>query len=402
MVRRLTLDKIRFPIISSGRISLLTILVSLLFLIPAIAEVTPSEQSGDNKTKVVRQVAQKWIEVGAEQYKRGYFKAAKQSFLRAQDYQEYLTADEREKLNLLLEKTHKGILEREYILETIRTADNLVKQGEPNEAKAKLEEIKDSEFLTDGERELITKGLNKLGEQLDERNKENTELYNRSVELYKAGELEKAREGFVKLTAGNLITAPPGETAEDYLLKIDNTLAQKAQPAAAAEAQPEDELGATIAAITKELVNGRKTEPNEPNAVAEQQIVQEPNQQQAVPEPNELEVAAAQAEAIEPAPEETYIEITNRKRSIRQSHTKAVVNDATAKVQNYISKYEFDKAKAEVERAERIVNEYQLDLGEELFKQRSEELKQLAETIAQQQDIRAQELQEQKRLLVSQ
>jgi type II secretory pathway component GspD/PulD (secretin) len=383
------LDKVRFLIESSGRKPLLVILVSLLLLTTsALSDVAPSQPSEANKAKVVRQVAQRWIEVGAEQYKRGYFKAAKQSFLRAQDYQEYLTADEREKLTALLEKTHKGIVEREYILETIRTADGLVKQSELSKAKAKLEEVKDSEFLTEAERELITKGLNKLGDQSDEKKKEITELYNRSVEFYNAGQLEKAREGFVKVaTRSDLVAAPPGETAEDYLLKIDNVLAQKAEPSKPTEAKPEDELGATIAAITKELLGGEA----EPNEVAEQQVGQEPNELvvAAVPEGEATEAAASK---------DTYIEVINRKRSIRQSHTRAVVNDAVAKVQNYISQDEFDKAKEEVERAERIVNEYQLDLGDELFRQHSGELKQLAEKIVQEQDKRVQQLQEQKRL----
>ncbi len=391
------MDKIRFLIESSGRKPLLVILVSLLLLTTsALSDVAPSQPSEADKEKIVRQVAQKWIQVGAEQYKRGYFKAAKQSFLLAQDYQKYLTADEREKLTALLEKTHKGILAREYILEAIRTADGLIKQGELIKAKAKLEEIKDSEFLTKAEQELITKGLNKLGNQSDEQKKEIAELYNRSVEFYKAGELEKAREGFVKVAASDLVAAPPGETAEDYLLKIDNVLAQKAEPSKPTEAKPEDELGATIASITKELVDGRA----EPNEVTEQQVVQEPNERQVGKEPNGLVVAAVPEEEVpEPvASKDTYIEVINRKRNIRQSHTRAVVNDAVAKVQNYISQDEFDKAKEEVERAERIVNEYQPDLGDELFRQHSGELKQLAEKIVQEQDKRVQQLQEQKRL----
>jgi type II secretory pathway component GspD/PulD (secretin) len=383
------LDKIRFLIESSGRRPLLVILVSLLLLTTsALSDVAPSQPSEADKEKIVRQVAQRWIQVGAEQYKRGYFKAAKQSFLLAQDYQKYLTADEREKLTALLEKTHKGILERERILETIRTADGLVKQGELIKAKARLEEIKDSEFLTKAEQELITKGLDKLGNQSGEQKKEITELYNRSVEFYNAGQLEKAREGFVKVAASNLVAAPPGETAEDYMVKIDGILAKRAKPSAPTEAQPEDELGATIASITKELVNGKKAEPNE---VAERQVGQEPKG---------LVVAAVpRGEATEAvASKNTYIEVINRKRNIRQSHTRAVVNDAVAKVQNYISQDEFDKAKQEVERAERIVNEYQPDLGDELFRQQSGELKQLAEKIVQEQDKRVQQLQEQKRL----
>ncbi|MGA1980721.1 MAG: hypothetical protein ABSG99_09225 [Sedimentisphaerales bacterium] len=400
------MDKIRFLIESFSRRPLLVILVSLLFLTTALAEVSPSQPGEADKEKIVRQVAQKWIEVGAEQYKRGYFKAAKQSFLRAQDYQEYLTAAEREQLTALLENTHKGILEREYILEAIRTADELVKQGELIKAKASLEGIKDSEFLTEAERELITQGLKKLDNQLDGQKKEITDLYSRSVEFYKAGEFEKAREGFVKVAASKLVAAPPGETAEDYLLKIDNVLAQKAGPSAPTEAQPEDALGTTIAAIARELLGG-KAEPNRATAglaptseVAEQPVVQEPNEQQVIQEPNVPVVAAVpEAEAPEPtAEQDSYIKSQVIKRNIRRSHTRAVVNDAVAKVQDYISKDEFDKAKEEVERAERIVNEYQMDLGDDLFRQHSGELKQLAEKIVQEQDKRGQQLQEQKRL----
>lgn len=420
------MDKIRLLIKSSGRKPLLVILVSLFLLSTStLLGADPSQSSEADKEKIVRQVAQRWVQVGAEQYKRGYFKAAKQSFLRAQDYQEYLTVDEREKLNALIEKTHEGILAREYILEAIRMADGFVKQGKSSEAKAKLDEIKDNEFLTDAERELIAKGLKKLNDQLAAKKEAAAEIYNQSVELYKAGELEKAREGFIKIiTANDLIEAPAGETAEDYLLKIDNVLAQRAEPAEAAEAQPEDELGATIASITKELVNGKKAEPEEvaePQEVQEpvaqqeaqepveeqeaqepvaQQEAQEPVAQEVVPEPSEPEVAAApEREVPEPvASGNSYLELINRRRSIRQSHTSAVVNDAVAKVQDYISQDEFNKAKEEVEKAERIVNEYKPDLGEELFKQYSGELKQLAETIAQEQDRRAQELEEQKRL----
>lgn len=381
------MDKIRFLTESSGRKPLLVILVSLLLLTTALSEVASSQPSEADKEKIVRQVVQRWIQIGAEQYKRGYFKAAKQSFLRAQDYQEYLTADEREKLTAILEKTHTGILEREHIFETIRTADELVKQGELIKAKTHLEEIKDSGFLTKVEQELITKGLKKLDNQLDEQKKEITELYNRSVEFYNAGQLEKAREGFVKVaTKSDLVAAPPAETAEDYLVKIDDILAQRAEPSAPTEAKPEDTLGTAIEAIARELLGGEA----EPNEVTEEQVVQEPN---------ELVVAAPEREAPEPvAAEGAYIEVINRKRNIRRSHTRAVVNDAMAKVQNYVSQDEFDKAKEEVERAERIVNEYQLDLGDELFKQHSSELKQLAEKIVQEQDKRARQLQEQKRL----
>ena len=206
------MDTMKFQNKFIGQKLLLVISFALLFFASVFAEETSSPPADADKGKVVRQVAQRWIEVGAEQYKRGYFKAAKQSFLRAQDYQEYLTAEEREKLNALIEKTHKGIVEREYILEAIRTADEAVKQGEITKARASLEGVKDGEFLTDSERELITKRLEKIDSQLDEQKKIATDIYNQSVELYNAGKLEEAREGFIKIAAGNLAGGPPGGT----------------------------------------------------------------------------------------------------------------------------------------------------------------------------------------------
>jgi hypothetical protein len=109
---------------------------------------------------------------------RAYFKSLENTQnevikLLLSEYEWAIPSNEREKL-VLLEKTRKGILEREHILETIRVADELVKQGELIRAKAKLEEIKDNEFLTEAEREQITKTLNKLDNKLDDQKLEKT------------------------------------------------------------------------------------------------------------------------------------------------------------------------------------------------------------------------------------
>ena len=53
------------------------------------------------------------------------------------------------------------------------------------------------------------------------------EIYNRSVDLYKAGELEKAREGFAKIAGNTFLVPPDGQRAEDYIARIDAQLAQR-------------------------------------------------------------------------------------------------------------------------------------------------------------------------------
>jgi type II secretory pathway component GspD/PulD (secretin)/tetratricopeptide (TPR) repeat protein len=327
------LDKIKFLFQSiSGKLILVVLASILLLVIPIVsaAEKSPSRADETAKQKIVRQVGQKWIEVGIEQYRKGFYKVAEQSFLRAQDYQDYLTAAEREKLNELLEKAHLSALERARILEHIQKADELVKRGELIKAKAHLERVKNNESLTKDERELIIEGLNKINSQL------------------KASLEDKLPESVVSREIAE---------SEDRLLGAD------------ADVEPFGVLE------------------GEPARKADLQMVQESGEPMAVP------IIA------EPAPEEdSYIAAVNRKRNILRGHTRAVVNDAIANGQNYISRGEFDKAREAVETAERTVNENYLQLGEHLFKQYGSELKQLTEKIIQGENEKVQKLQEQMQL----
>lgn len=357
---------VRFFIKPFVRKPLLFALVSILLLTTVLLGVASSQANGLDKEKVVRQVAQKWIQVGMEQYSRGYYKAAEQSFLRAQDYQEYLSAAEREKLSEFLQKSHEGAVEKQRISEAIQAADELIKQGETAQAKAHLEQIKDNEFLTEEQKGLVAEGLEKLNSQLKGQDKEISELYESSVDLYHEGNLEKAREGFIKVVKSGLSIGPEGRKAEDYLVKIDSVLAQKAAPSLIIEA----ELREGLPELGVEELEGEL-----------------------------LDAGAKAVEVPEPVTEQgSYIQVINRKRNILRSHTRAVVNDAVAKAQNYLNQGEFDKAREAVGTAERTVNKNQLDLGEELFESYSSELGQLTEKIAQEQSQRMQQLQEQKRV----
>ena len=377
------MDKSRYISKCLPKKCLLVVFVSVLLLATALSGVAPAQASEADKQKVVRQVAQKWIQVGTEQYGRGFFKAAQQSLLRAQEYQGYLTATEREKLTELLEKTHIAVLQRERILEHIQTAEKQVEQGQLIKAKSHLEKVKDSDFLTEAERQLITEGLKKIDNQLGEQKKEIIELYNRSVGFYRTGQLEKAYEGFIKVAESRFPISPPGESAEDYLAKIDNILGRPVRPSVPTEREPEKKFPEiTVPAIEEELLGVEA----EPTRKAEPKIIREPERKPVfVPS--------------EPVTDEgSYIEMVNRRRNIRRRYTRTVVSDANDKARSYISRGEFDEAKEEVEVAERTVNEYQLDLGDELFRQYSSQLKQLTEEIDQRMVKKARRLEEEKRL----
>jgi hypothetical protein len=168
------LEKVKLLTNSFGRKSLLVLSISVFLLTTALSTVASARTNKNDKQRIVRQVAENWINVGTEQYQRGLYAQAEQSFLRAQHYQKYLTAATREKLNQLLDKTHTATLERVRVLERIEAAEKLIKQGQLIEAKAHLEEVKDNKFLTDKERQKVAGGLKKLTALVGEEIKQKT------------------------------------------------------------------------------------------------------------------------------------------------------------------------------------------------------------------------------------
>ena len=377
------MDKVKL-IESFGRKALLVILASVLLVAAVLSEAARSESGEAYKRKVIHQVAQDWIQVGMEQHRRGFYKQAEKSFLQAQEYQEYLSDAEREKLNEVLQQTHTTVVERKRVLAMILRANELVGQDRLADAKALLERVRGNAFLTKEERELIIKGLKEIDNwlygqraerkpiiedfgrvdsQLDKQREEIAELYNRNVELYLAGEFEKAREGFAK---------------------IDDILARKAEPSAPTKAgrvaAGVPELEETVAAVRDELLDAG----TEPAQKAEPQM---PLIKSGTGKPSwRPGIGAAELKVPEPVTDEVdSTEVANRKRNILRSYTRAVVNDAVAKAQNYLSQGEFDRAKEVVAEAEQTVNKNRLHLGNSLFRRYSNRLKQLAKKIAQRQ-----------------
>jgi len=345
------------------------ILASILLLaVSSILAVASSQEQDDSsaadKQKILRRVGGEWIKVGAEQYKRGYYEASKQSFLKAQDYQEYMTADEREKLNGLLEKTDTAIIERKRILEGVQKANELIEQNRLIEARVHLERIQDNEFLAGEERKLIAEELEKVVHQLDGRKREIAELYDHSVGLYRAGEMEAARKGFLKIVKiarePNLwgFVAPQGETAEDYLVKIDNILVERLESSVSVEKT----MGTGVVDIRGRLPK----------------IAAKPARG--------ARIDVGRAKSPEPTTDESsYTQTDNRRRNILRSYTRAVVNDAVAKAQNYREKGEFDRAKKIIEKAKGTVNKNRLELGASIFEQYSRLLERRVEEIIREQ-----------------
>jgi len=64
----------------------------------------------------------------------------------------------------------------------------------------------------------------KTNTQQWEQQRKITDLYNRSIALYKAGQLEKAREGFIEVLKSGLVPANAATTIRGYIADIDGVL----------------------------------------------------------------------------------------------------------------------------------------------------------------------------------
>ena len=458
---------------SFGRRTLSVILASILLLVITVTEVAPSkENEGADKQEIIRRVVQNYINVGKEQYGKRFFEQAEKTFLMAQGYQEYLTAAGREQLNELLKQARIGVSKRKRTLEAFRTVNELIKRDQLIEASAHLEKIKENEFLTKEEQRQVAEALRlidieiieaeahlervnekkssteekpeklpvkKIPGELDKQ-EEMVALFYRSIGLYYTGQLEKAREGFVKVGASGLIPALMEKARDRYLTEIDKLLVEKAgqtlvrkeeNPEVAAVAKPEvDNPGinnaslAEMGAADPNVVELEATDPNvaepeaadanaveaeaaEPNVVeaevadanaVEEEVADANAVEEGVAEPNIVEQEVVPPEEAAPATTEgSYIDAINLKRSILRSHARAVVNDAVIKAHSYMNEGRFDKAKQVVETAELTVNQNPTHLGDELFKEYTDTLKALTEEIIRRENEKAQQVEEERR-----
>ncbi|TFG44909.1 MAG: hypothetical protein E4H40_08880, partial [Candidatus Brocadiia bacterium] len=402
---------------SFGRKSLSIIVVSILSLLILSEAVSSQENEATDRQAAFRKIVQSYVEAGKVGYDKGYYEQAVKTFVMAQGYQEYLTVAGREELRAHLDKAQTATAKRKLALEKFQTADQLIKQNRLIEAKTHLENLRSNEFLNKDEQtqiatvlkqidiqitndkasplitaekpDVIAEEIRKPGEQQDGQIQKIVDLYRTSMKYYRAGQLEKAREGFVKVAASGLIPPPMKKTIEGYLAEIDKRAPQKTEKEPVIDKKTE-----MIAVIKPKVFNfeAAVSDVNEAELVEPELVA---------PEVVELKPAQPQVTATKVASpvtgEGTYIEQITKQRNILRTYTGTVVNNAVTKANNLMNEGKFDKAKQEVEAAEFVVNENQIHLGEVLFKEYSGTLKALTEKIAENQAQQTQQAEQEKR-----
>ncbi|MBN2456932.1 MAG: hypothetical protein JXB29_10450 [Sedimentisphaerales bacterium] len=328
-----------------------------------------------DRQKVARQTAHEWIAVGKEQYSRGLYKQAEDSFLLALTYQDYLSSLELAQIGILAKITDTALVKRADAQKHIVAAENLFKKDRFIEAKAHLEKVKAGNFLTKKEKAQIAQTLNTIDKKLAAQRKELMEVYKASVAFYSAGQYEKARDGFVEVAEAGLLVLQSGKNAEDYLIKINELFGQSVESLSSIRAMPDskDNIWPILDFEDKFVKLGQQAELDREVRFSRYSSTHRP------------------LESSDSAPSQSpYIRQVMRKRNILRSYVRAVVNDASVKVETFLAQGKPAKAKKIVQISEAIVNGYHSYLGDELLRKYKLELERLEQKIAKQPSTSAQ------------
>ncbi len=274
------------------------------------------------------------------------------------------------------------------------------------------------------------------------RKQEMQELFDKSYELYKQGNLEEAKEGFAKVDASGVdIAYFLGRDSQHFIKKIDKKLeeqklaAKKAEEKAAAEAEKarkaeEAKALAEAQELRKQqqakIEAARKAEAEakaekeakaraEAEAKAEQaakaesqkkalEDTQAAEQQKAAEEAKTQEAAEQVEETMElsdeveadsessDSKEKSYIRVVQEKRARQRDYTKTIVSDSVEKANQEVEKGNYSAAKGALAVAYSNIDKTKMLLGDELYNKYKNQLDQLSSKIeAEQEKAAAQE-----------
>jgi len=167
----------RFFDIRAGFTTVLTVIFLSISPAKSIAIAEQNHIGKTEKLQTVRQVTGQLLDAAQIQYKRGLFAQAEKTIAQTQDYQKYLTAEQKRRLDRLSRKTAAALAERKVILEHIEKTDALIRQKQLSQAEEYLKNYKDSVLLQQNEREQITAKLKTLNNLRNEQLKHKTDRH---------------------------------------------------------------------------------------------------------------------------------------------------------------------------------------------------------------------------------
>lgn len=348
------------------------LLSATVFFLAGISITANADAEQLDRQKIISQVVENWIAVAQRQYERFMFVQAEKSLTRAEQYHDHLSSKQKDVIDELVNKVHNAMLTKKQQLEQIDAANELARRGQLLKAKAHLEQVNKSNLLNTAEKQSLTLTLKRLNAQLDLRKREMAELFKESKRYYIAGELEKARDGFIEVAASGLYVPSKSMTAEQYLQKIDELTMAEAEPIGSA-AEPETK--------SKSLLWFWGREKDKKSQETSQPGITDIIKPVAVSKTKTIDAGKPQANSYQQASPVDTADSIAIKSNVKHSYLRAVVNDAQVKVARYLGKGEFGQAKIVAENARITLERYRSDISRGLFRQLAAELDGLSRMI---------------------
>jgi len=350
-------------------------LVFYILILWSTASITATAGIADEQSKpdVARQVAQKWMAIGNEQYKRGLFKQAELSLLYAVDYQEYLNSREQKHLRELLSDVQKAVSSSINNQALIDSARQLIEQDRLAAAKNKLMRIEQSGSVSKLQQNQLSDALKQIKQKLNDREQEISRLYKQAMKLYRNERFEQARSHFTeieqilsRISSQDVGVSTGPQQVEEPAEHICQKTAEPSQqqvpgkPLMSESAPQKEKIAEFARPITKAEV--------EPN----QMLTEGPLKQADISPAKEIEGKSADRSQETPSKKEKLI----------RSYTQAIVKDAITKARDYNKNKRTEEAKAVLEKARQIIIQNREYLGQDIFGQYDRQLQELSEQIA--------------------
>ncbi|ARN56404.1 hypothetical protein [Sedimentisphaera salicampi] len=266
----------------------------------------------DNASGNAKQEAAELFKQSVEEYKAGNYEAAKDGFEAVADSGYDI-------------KNFWG-RDSEYFLEKIsEKSKELAEKAEKAKEQARMAEEKKAREKKEAEQKAREDAMNKL--------------FRESVEQYRGGNFDAAEEGFQLVKNSEFNPKYWGKDSSAFLARIEE--------ARKAEAQKD------------EAEKQAETADKQQDEKAQQKMQDKPD--------ISAEAKSAEQQKSPEAKEDSYLRVLSEKRNRQRDYTRAIVNDAVTKANQYLSDEEFAKAREALSVAYSNIEKTKMLLGDELY-----------------------------------
>lgn len=370
------------------------------------------------ETQSKQKKAEEYIRVAQEQIKRGLYESA-QALIKQirENYASYLTESQTAEIEVLSKQVEEALEVRRKTPEIIKQAEELSASKQYQQALSLLNNLQASPYLTENDRNTIQNLIHNAEANLAAERKQAQAVYDQAVQDYLQKNYEKAKAGFMQ-AAQSGIEVSGSISPMDYLKMIEQIQQTPPPPQPAAAAEPAIKPQEQIEIEIMQMIPEQPTEveqpapaaaqpviPEQPAPVEEQPIpvIEEPaapaqTEEQPLPESQALAAeqpaqplpeAAAAAEAVPAVPlvqKDSYLNEVQRRQAVQIGYVTAIVQDALAKADQYLSQKDFTQARQSLRKAFAAIETNKLLLGDELYKSFQLQLAQKEEQVNRSQD----------------